>query len=298
VDPFSRAAWIQIRPESSFLTLPNEVANDPQTLAYTDPVSPLLYTTGAKDIWFALPAEADSALLDRVIDLAWTLGYERGVADFNFRITQGEADAAGYEGYQVIAIGRPTANPFIASLNDQLPQPFVDGEDALKQQIGNLVYRLPAEYSVGLVEVLPAPWQPDRAISVISGTSDEGVAWALNAFLDPDLRDSLTEGEVSFVRDRNIETIRLDASPPPLDTVVDEALGEEDVTLEPVEATPEPDETAAETVEVPDPPAPQPTLIDRVSAINPVVFYAVAGGLALLIVLGVVLALRSALKSS
>lgn len=85
-----------------------------------------------------------------------------------------------WNNYHLILLGRPTVNPYITFVNDWLPQPFIDGRDEIKQQVDDVVYRLPSGYDLGIIQLLPVPWQRSRAMLLITGTTDEGVRWAID----------------------------------------------------------------------------------------------------------------------
>ncbi|MBI1880989.1 MAG: hypothetical protein HYR94_22645, partial [Chloroflexi bacterium] len=114
-------------------------------------------------------------------------------------------DTVQLDPYHVIAFGLPTRNPLIAMLNEQLPQPFVPGEDNLRQEVGSVVYRLPQGFSLGLLQALPAPWNPQKSILVVTGTSLEGMQWALNT-LTNDLLYYELRGDLAFIRTNYLET--------------------------------------------------------------------------------------------
>jgi hypothetical protein len=113
-----------------------------------------------------------------------------GPANKNFQVSLNpQADLSTFANQHIVLIGNPSTNAQIAKLNDALPQPFVAGEDTLKQQAGGVIYRTPQGTSIGLVEVLSAPWNPGRGITLITGTTDEGVRWALDKVADPEWLD-------------------------------------------------------------------------------------------------------------
>ena len=91
-------------------------------------------------------------------------------------------------------------------LNEELPQPFVPGEDTLSPEVGNVVYNLPDDFSVGLVQILPAPWNSTRSVAIVSGTTQEGVGWAINALADEDLAFEI-DGDLTFVREETVESL-------------------------------------------------------------------------------------------
>ena len=139
---------------------------------------------------------------------SWLGNFSRGMG-FAPQVSRGAInDMAQLKPYQVIAFGLPTNNPVIATLNEQLPQSFVPGENNLRQQIGSIDYRLPDKFSLGLLQILPAPWNSKRAVLVVTGTTQEGVEQTIKA-LTNDTYYGL-EGNVAFLSKDRIELSRRD----------------------------------------------------------------------------------------
>lgn len=117
------------------------------------------------------------------------------------------SDTTQLEQYHLIILGRPTTNPLLAEINDDLPQPFVPDEDNLRQEVGNVVYRLPDKFSLGLLQVLPAHWNPSKKVMlVVTGTTPEGVGWAMNALTDETVYYNDLRGDVAFIRAERVES--------------------------------------------------------------------------------------------
>ncbi|MDY7076303.1 MAG: cellulose biosynthesis cyclic di-GMP-binding regulatory protein BcsB [Chloroflexota bacterium] len=83
----------------------------------------------------------------------------------------------------LILIGRPSGHSLIAELNDDLPQPFEPGSDLLRPRIESVVFVQNPALHVGLIEELAAPWDSERTILVLTGTTDEGVVLANTTLL-------------------------------------------------------------------------------------------------------------------
>ena len=111
-------------------------------------------------------------------------------------------------------IGRPTVHSLIAELNDRLPQPFEPGSDLLRPKFDPVVYRQHPSRNIGLIEELAAPWDPERTILVLTGTTDEGVVLASTTLFSQ--RDKLA-GNVVFVEGslgvRALDTHSLPSTP-------------------------------------------------------------------------------------
>lgn len=231
-------AWIRIS-RASQLHLPHIESDQ------IEPILPLLeketfLTTFAarqnlSNVWFALPEKHSKEELAGMIDIVRMFGRESDRLAFAPRVTLGPiTDTSDLAPYHIIAIGQPTQNSIIPLVNDALPQPFVPGEDSLLQEVGHVVYRLPSDFSLGVAEILPSPWNVTRAIAVVSGTTQEGVGWAINALTDDKLSYSL-KGDLAFVADDRLETLYsttklAGAMPSAVEAVTEEELETEDMT--------------------------------------------------------------------
>lgn len=70
-----------------------------------------------------------------------------------------------------------------------------------------MVYRLPSDHSLGSVQLLASPWDDDQAMLVVTGSTDESVAWAMDALTDGTLSGSLTGDLVTIVREGEFQVI-------------------------------------------------------------------------------------------
>ncbi len=232
------AYWLEVF-NTSLIYVPHDLITDADDqLMFTNP---FYYLTYKPNVVISLPAEPNKDELDGMTRFAQLLGSTMLDPLFKYSVSMGSADLPreGYEGYNVVAIGRPTRNPLIAAINDKLPQPFVAGEDALQQKVGDVIYRLPANFTIGVIEVIPADWDPSLGVTVVSGTNDAGVKDALTAFGSEGRVDKMA-GEISYISGYDIEAILL-SSPArrSLETVIQDMTNQQPA-LEPVSTKPTP----------------------------------------------------------
>ena len=201
--PGAPQAWLRLR-NDGVISLPyQETENDPEATAgaVSWQTSPDL-----SDVLFVLPASPAASDLDSLAQLAQTLGDAASGARFRPLVQRAPiTNTAALTPYQVIALGRPSANDLIAAVNEQLPQPFLLETDSLGQTVGDLQYRLPPDFSLGVIQYLPAPWNPARPFLLVSGTTDEGVRWAAKA-LTGDFLAGRPAGSVIFAQDTFVES--------------------------------------------------------------------------------------------
>ncbi len=254
--------WVRIN-EASQLHLPHiEVGETNIPASLTDPFSLFISRQDLDDILFSLPENPTQAELKGMVQTAAWLGSLSGGPGFAPQVSRSTInDTAQLAPYHVIAFGRPTENSLIAQINEQLPQPFVPGENNLRQEVGNVVYRLSEQFSIGILQALPSPWNSGKAILVATGTTPEGVENAIKALTDDEAYYEL-EGDLAFINNAQIETFeseKLIRSPA---ADVAETMSPEgaDVTLEeviPTQSSPTTSTSIAitSTIPVTDPPS-------------------------------------------
>ena len=191
----ARSYWVNIR-DSSFIRLPHTLINEPALFAPL--TSPVYYLAYEPETLISLPAAPTQDELNGMANFAHLLGsVGHPFKDFSVSM-DAQMDLSTLTTPNILMIGKPSTNPHIQKINDALPQPFVEGEDTLKQQTGPVIYRTPQDVSIGLVQALPAPWNPENGITLITGTTDEGLKWALDKVSDPAYTTDFL-GDICFV---------------------------------------------------------------------------------------------------
>ena len=131
------------------------------------------------DVLFVLPSQPSSEEWIESLQLAATLGRAAGGTSFAPALALGNTwPEATWGNYHLIAIGRPSRNPVLQQVNAQLPQPFLPGSDVIEQKLNDVTLRLPPEIDLGYLQLLPSPWNEERAFLAVTGTSARGVGWA------------------------------------------------------------------------------------------------------------------------
>lgn len=102
------------------------------------------------------------------------------------------------QGKDLILMGRPTIHEWIVELNDRLPQPFEPNSDILRPWLESVVSAQDSSRSIGLIEEIAAPWDLDRTILVLTGTTDEGVDLATTTLFS---RGDALSGNVVLVEE-------------------------------------------------------------------------------------------------
>ncbi|NPV76044.1 MAG: hypothetical protein HPY59_06655 [Anaerolineae bacterium] len=93
--------------------------------------------------------------------------------------------------YDLLIVGKASSLPIISELNPDLPAPFDEGSNVATERGFPVVYRLPADANLGYLQWLPAPWDKNRTIMAVLGSTDQGLEWAGDAILKPELRNRI-----------------------------------------------------------------------------------------------------------
>jgi hypothetical protein len=278
----SQVAWLRIR-DVSFINLPYELVSHIEDLGeFSNPFFYLLSERGISNILVSLPPEPDQAVLNGMIRFAHLLGEEMRKPYFNFVVSMDATlSPDDHPDYHIVAFGRPTTNPLVMQVNDKMPQPFLEGGDVLGQDVGNVVYRLPTEFSMGVIEVFSSPWNSAKGVTVVSGTTAEGFSWAMDTYTDKNLVRDL-DGDIALVVDDLVEVLMSrGATRRRLLTTLEEVAGGELIV-----ETVEPEVTEAATGELPERYQPR----EEKPPISTIIVYAV-------VILGVVLAVAGTMKT-
>jgi hypothetical protein len=185
-DLLDQRAWTVISSESEIF-LPYNVIDLPPDLS----LLPYPFAQGSGDqTLFVLPDQAYPTVFSDLIQLAVLLGSSGQPGFVSPRVAYAaEVDEEPRANYHLILLGRPTENALLRAANAYLPHPFVPGSDVLEPLAVDSVTFLPdPERDAGLLEIIVSPWNEDRSILAITGTTDDGVGMAVQVFLDPSLR--------------------------------------------------------------------------------------------------------------
>jgi uncharacterized repeat protein (TIGR01451 family) len=136
------------------------------------------------DVLFVLPPKPASQEWLASLQLAASLGRVADGNSFAPGVALAYAWPEDKSDYQLIAIGRPSRNLLLQQVNAQLPQPFLPGSDMIEQKLNDVILRLPPGVDLGYLQLIYSPWNEERALLAITGTSDKGIEWAIQSLID------------------------------------------------------------------------------------------------------------------
>ncbi len=160
-----------------------------------------------KDLLLALPESPTVEEWHLALELAASLGNLTGGKTMIPSVLIGDDLSDDIiSDYHIIALGRPSTNPLIQQINRQLPQPFLPNSDIIEQRLDDIVLRLPPDISLGFLQLLPAPWNEEKAFLAVTGTTDEAVNQAVLTLIE---RRWGLDGNLVFIKEdesRNLDT--------------------------------------------------------------------------------------------
>lgn len=206
IDPRSSGLWMSIRPES-LLHLPLAPAQAETTTRVADLSRyPRTITTQAnlRDLALVLSPD-DPTSWEVATAIVFDLGAQMQGPLVDLAVVYGNTLPAQIrEERHLLLVGRPSRLPLIDELDGALPAPF-DGGDLATEPEALIVYRTGEDVSMGYLQLLAAPWNDERTILAVLGSSDTGLEWAGAALTTPELRGKLA-GNLAVVQDEQVES--------------------------------------------------------------------------------------------
>lgn len=206
MNPNSDLLWLTIKDNSKISLAHQEMTNARFDL--NDFPSPFQLNRTLSDLLVALPDPPTNEEAEIAVDLMASLGTAAQGKTIVPAVAFGNKFTEKLANYKIIAIGRPSRQPLIQQANNQLPQPFLAGSDEIQQRLDDVTLRLPPQVNVGYVQLIPSPWNKDRAFLAVTGTSDTGVDLASRLLIGKwTLKGNLavvTEDKVSSIDTREL----------------------------------------------------------------------------------------------
>lgn len=183
-DPNSPKAWIVFNTASS-LSLPHGLSGASDRLDLDFLPLPFSVNPNLADLLLALPEQPSAVEYTAAMRVVSHLANASDGDNFHPAALLGDPVDVDLSASHLIVIGRPSRSPLLQMVNEMLPQPFLPGMDTIQQQVDEIIFRLPPDLDLGYIQLIPSNWNPDHELLAITGTSDQGVAWAartLNRF--------------------------------------------------------------------------------------------------------------------
>lgn len=146
---------------------------------------PYLFLTedNLSDVAFILP-KGDPLSWRQAAAMAYFLGSNGNIVISDLAVAFGDDISEEIlRRRSLILVGRASTLPIVSQFNDSLPAPFEPGGDEAIQPAMMVNYRLLPGVSVGYLQLIPSPWNSDRAVLLVTGNTVNGIPMAVNALL-------------------------------------------------------------------------------------------------------------------
>jgi hypothetical protein len=132
------------------------------------------------------------------------MGRQATGAIFNLNAAyDGEIPDEIRNGRNLVVVGLPSNLTIIDELNETLPAPFEEGTNVAVVQGQQVAYRFPAEADLGYLELMASPWNAERAILAVLGSTPAGLQQSANA-LGVGLLRSKLRGNFAMINGQSI----------------------------------------------------------------------------------------------
>jgi cellulose synthase operon protein B len=103
----------------------------------------------------------------------------------------------------IVFVGKASEIPLIAEIGDKFPAPFDAGSNIAQESIFRVRYKMPEDVNLGYLELLTSPWDPNRMVFAVLGTTDEGIGFSINALTIASLRNQLF-GDFAVIQNEQV----------------------------------------------------------------------------------------------
>ncbi len=206
--PDSQLAWATISRDSMIRLTHVEATPEIVEPTLGNLPGPFSATRDLSDTLMVLPEPSSSRDIQVMMQLANFMGSDSSAALFSPKVTFASLlEESDLTNNHLIVLGSPSSNELFEGLNSNLPQPFDLDNDTISQKAGDVIYRLPPGFSIGVVQILPSPFADPGsgyAALVISGSNEQGIEWSRQAFIVPTIRRRMV-GDLAYINDTQVE---------------------------------------------------------------------------------------------
>ncbi|QEK12783.1 cellulose biosynthesis cyclic di-GMP-binding regulatory protein BcsB [Crassaminicella thermophila] len=168
--------WAVILNESNF-DLPYEFTNE-RFLEYYP--SPFVRDGKFNDFLFVLPEKINRHILSMAGNIFTFMGHNINALE-DFKVIKANELKESYKQKNMILLGTPKGNRWIAKVNEYLNVPF---DKKMNRLIGNEKIPLLDKFcrNAATIQIIKSPWNESKSLMVVSGVEEKNIKWA-EAFL-------------------------------------------------------------------------------------------------------------------
>jgi hypothetical protein len=192
--------WTVVSSDSE-ISVPHAIVDFEPDLAHF--AYPYGQRSGLGQSVFVLPDQPTTALVSDLLRLGVQLGALSNVDYLPAYVKYAsEVDRESWQDSHLILLGRATKNTLLGELNSYLPRPFAVGPESTGQESGDrdvfapvssddseqpvpAAFLLDSERDTGVLQTVRSPWNQEKALLAVAGTTDRGVRLAIQALLEP-----------------------------------------------------------------------------------------------------------------
>jgi hypothetical protein len=192
--------------DNSILHLPLIPSERKESSVYDISVfpDPFINSPSLSSTAFILPEDSPSSW-KTAVDIAVFFGQKSAGSIINIPLIFSNEFDEAYQDFDLIIIGKGNDLPLLDQINNTLPAPFENGNNYAIERGFPVTYKIPEDISLGYLEWINSPWNENRIIMIIAGSSDQGLVNAGKALTVSSLRGQLA-GNLVIIRDQKLYT--------------------------------------------------------------------------------------------
>lgn len=192
-DGFPQSTWLTIRGESSLhVPLVDSLQPTYPIISLREYPSPFSLEGSLFNTTFVLPV-SDPVAWDAAVQVAADLGNRtRSPLIELTAVYADDVPQAVRNSQHLIVVGQPGQLPFLNDLEDVLPANFDPQTGLAIEDNMRVLYDLPPGTDVGYLQLMASPWNVERVILNVLGSTPQGTDWAGVALTTVAIRNTLT----------------------------------------------------------------------------------------------------------
>ena len=207
VDPRGENLWGLVTADSMLhIPFSTQVNKSPAVINLARYPAPYSADPSLRGTVFILPPADASAWL-QATRLAYDLGFRNNSPRYDPKVIlangnlETDANRELFANSNLIMVGKPEIQTSLPTLNNNMPAMYDAATQKVVERGSSILYRFADGTSLGYLQMVQSLWNKTGAVLAISGSSSEGMGWALDSLITP---ASLTK------LSGNLAAIRLD----------------------------------------------------------------------------------------
>lgn len=203
-DTISANIWTTVYAET-LLHIPLELAaGNEKAVTTLQNYADFLTTSPTMDNVGFIVAPGSHSALEAASELAFVLGTRLNGDLVELHSSYSDQVSEEFlKGRDLILVGKASEIPILAEMGEKMPAPFDPGSNIAQESIFRVKYQMPADVNLGYLELLPSPFDPERTILAVLGTTDAGIGFSTDALTISSLRNQLV-GDFAVIQNEQV----------------------------------------------------------------------------------------------